>query len=221
MGRRLMMLVATMALVVASCGGGTVETAGSASEQVGGIGIHGAWTVEVWNEDGTLEKHREFHNEFVGGRTLSRLIIHDLSWIAPGPFGVILDGSITCGTDLFCGITESNALHPSPPDPASKNLSVTLADSSSDYDFVVSGSLEVVNEGQVDRVRLFIGNCDEHFNHAGSCNASPFAAGFSSDPAVSRFSTGFTRTDLAPIDVKAGQIVQVEVEISFGTLTTP
>jgi hypothetical protein len=41
-----------------------------------GIKVHGHWTIEVRNPDGTLVTHREFENSYVGGSFLPALLNH-------------------------------------------------------------------------------------------------------------------------------------------------
>lgn len=69
---RLAGLVALMALVIASCGGTSPE-AGGPSE---GVQVHGDWTIDIYNEDGSLDESVEFSNalQFGGERTLNQLL---------------------------------------------------------------------------------------------------------------------------------------------------
>ena len=64
-------VVALMALVLASCGGATPEAAGPSE----GIQVHGDWTIDIYNPDGTLDEHVEISNA-LGPNGDAQLINH-------------------------------------------------------------------------------------------------------------------------------------------------
>lgn len=80
-----------------------------------GIQIHGWWTIEVRNRDGSAAKHVEFENSLVtdGPGTLAGLLSGNL---APGPWAVVLAGiqggtgsPSPCSTGNVCLITEAGS----------------------------------------------------------------------------------------------------------------
>lgn len=71
MRTRTIALLGVLALVVAACGSGATETAEGSSE---GIQVHGEWTIDIYNEDGSLDERVQFHNEFVGAGLLADLL---------------------------------------------------------------------------------------------------------------------------------------------------
>ncbi len=67
---KMVCMAALMALVLAS----GVSVASEAASPSEGIGVHGAWTIEVYNPDGSLDERVQFHNEFVGAGVLADLL---------------------------------------------------------------------------------------------------------------------------------------------------
>jgi hypothetical protein len=94
-------LFAVLVLVIASCGSGSPE-AGDSSE---GIQVHGDWTIDIYNKDGSLDQHVEFSN------ALKDQGAHDLiSALAglrtfSGDWQILLEGLVNdpCPSDLFPG----------------------------------------------------------------------------------------------------------------------
>lgn len=62
-------LFAVLALAFVSCGGGVPESSGTDE-----IGVRGAWTIDVYNTDGSLDEHVQFHNRFIGEEAIADLL---------------------------------------------------------------------------------------------------------------------------------------------------
>lgn len=89
---KLLSLGAAMALLVGACGGASLEAGGTPE----GIQVHGDWTIDVYNEDGTLDQRVEFENalDLVGPLTISNLLTGTrtagdfvITYFASGPSG--------------------------------------------------------------------------------------------------------------------------------------
>lgn len=117
-------LVAVVALVVASCGGGTPDAAE-------GVGVHGAWTIDVLNADGSLDERVQFHNEFVGQEVLA-----DLLSMADTMTG----WSLTAGPNI-CSTANGNCF-----------FSATAQRDPATNELVVDGSFSPEFDGEVVRV---------------------------------------------------------------------
>jgi hypothetical protein len=178
-----------------------------------GIKVHGHWTIEVRNPDGTLATHREFENSLTfGARFLATALGRQSTaglWMIV--FGVLNSASQPCqsGTGPYlCLVVESadslmgsNIFHtltssaPFAPDPNAGKLTL-------------SGTATVQNTSQISIVETFAGACAPTIPPA-SCVLN--SANAYSDLGVG----GFSATSIAPISVTAGQVVQVTVVFSF------
>jgi hypothetical protein len=176
-------ILAVVALVVTACGGGVPEAAGQADT----IAVHGDWTIDIYNPDGSLDQHIEFENGLHPNNDLASLIAGDFAsagmairlstdpgtspcYLAPLAACQIYEGEEPLGQYYFPG------------------LSVTTENGVLNLD----GSFTALNDGQINRVESLI---------------VPDGAPVS----------GLTLTTIDPIQVAEGQTVQVEVVISFTT----
>lgn len=192
-------LLAVMAVVVAACSGGAVPS-GSPSE---GIAVHGDWTIEVYDADGTLVDTTTFSNGLVEvGRSALVAIMGGERVIDRESWAITFRGG--CGVDLAdrCRI-----------DDVTVETVDTGVQGVSDDAIVLSGSTVATDEGTVGLVETRLSTCTSA-QSADSCpgNASQFPG--SSSPEII-----FTLKTLDVADqvaVSAGQIIQVEVVISFG-----
>lgn len=174
-----------------------------------GIKVHGRWTIEVREPDGSLVSRREFDNalELTGAGALSRVLNRTETM---GPWEVIIRGSLTdkhpcifsIGSSLAAGclivgsswLTTSNNVF--------KTLQVTLGVDG--RGLVLSGSASAQREGDIGIVSTFFWQCPATVA-PGNC-----------DHPQAQFSGRFTGTTLAsPIAVQEGQQILVEVTISF------
>jgi len=181
--------------------------AGVAAGPVEGFRVHGHWTIEVRDPDGTLAVRRDFENALVipAGATHLANILGRATTVGGWRINTIGSAHI-CeaspgGAPSACEIIEStdglisNAAFPT--------LTVTVS-GAVPAEVVLNGSLVAQLTGNISRVRTFNLYCANTTSPA-ACPAGT-AAG----------SNMVTDTTLAaPIPVTAGQQVQVRVVISF------
>jgi hypothetical protein len=172
-----------------------------------GIKVHGHWTIEVRNPDGTLAKRQEFENSLIsdGAKQLLRVLARQQT---VGEWSIIFQGHFdtdrTClsgGSPVACQLVEVNSQTQALP-----WIFKTLVASWSQSDplkFVLSGSATAAKAGNVFTV----------FTRMVTCNPDVLPANCSSN---AQFLTNFTFRELPQaIDVAAGQIIQITVAISF------
>jgi hypothetical protein len=182
-------LFAVLVLVIASCGSGSPE-AGDSSD---GIQVHGDWTIDIYNKDGSLDQHVEFSN------ALKDQGAHDLiSALAglrtfSGDWQILLEGLVNdpCPSDLFPGCLFSG-----------NPVGVEDVDGDSLRDILhLGGVVTVEDDSEFDTVKTYTATCS---NDTAPIDCSSSGTWL------------FTGKTLNPaIAVEAGQLVQVEVEISF------
>lgn len=181
---RVVGLVAVMAMVLASCGGGAPEAAGPSE----GIQVHGDWTIDIYDEDGSLDRHVEFSNALTppGEDLLLELLAAERTtgpwqiWIADTNSGPC---QTTQPSDGHCRIDATTVV---------ENDRLTL-----------TGSIVVENDADVTLVRTIVSRCTQNTTPADCLSLGM------------QTSTEFTRTTIPAEPVTAGQSVQVQVAISF------
>jgi hypothetical protein len=185
-------LVAVIGLLIASCGGGSVES--SAEPMSDGIGVHGAWTIDVYNPDGSLDDHLEFHNALLpsGEQAIAEVLS---GYASPNGWQIRLESGGSA--DSPCGASGSSVPCVIP------GAQLGLP---GDGSLILSGTATADIDGNI-----------------GLVTSSVFITPFSSTDSTL---TDFTQKPVADangaaIRVDAGQSIQVEVILSFGTLTTP
>lgn len=185
-------VLAVIGVLVASCGGGSVEsTAGPMSD---GIGVRGAWTIDVYNPDGSLDDHIVFHNALLPSgeqtlvRTLSTQYLVD-GWQVRLEFdGISADSPCgASGNSVPCVVT------PTIGQPGDGSL-------------VLSGTTTAEIDGYISLVTTSAAVVDRSTNSGGFVDFTQ---------------KGVADENGAALRVDAGQSIQVEVVLSFGTLTTP
>jgi hypothetical protein len=180
----------------------TTETAAGPKE---GLTVHGHWTIDVRNPDGTLVEHREFENALSigGGDIFLAEVLGRISTVGGWQIQVFGATQQICEDDLMnptnCFIVEStNALV------EAFNIFKTLTAGVSSATLVLSGSVIAQTDGQITQVST--GN--------NSCASSVSPDGCPGGPVLTVYP--LTSTNLAtPVAVLAGQQVQVNVVISF------
>jgi hypothetical protein len=173
--------VLTALLFAAASPARAQEKAGS-----GGIKVHGHWTIDVKNPDGSVASHREFENALAGGGTLLSRILANPDTTAFG-WAVLLEGSIPSLTIVTPAVA---AVLPAGFVPSSANLTASVDPTSGQL--LLQGSASATAAGAIGAVVT-----DLYFGNQGA-NGS-----FTS------------RTLTQVINVQVGQIVQVTVAISF------
>jgi hypothetical protein len=163
-----------------------------------GIKVHGHWTIEVRNPDGTVVTHREFENALVPGTVLASILSRQSS---VGPWLITLSGGV-CNVNgpVDCYVQEAAAQLFAGPN-AFNTLSIGTSGSNGG-NFTLSGTAVAGLSGSIGMVRTSIMACTP----PQLPNGSPCQTG-------SLFA--LTQTSPSPIQVSAGQTVAVTVTISF------
>ena len=187
--------------------GATLEAQAPAATSPGGPGIkvHGRWTIDVLNPDGSLASHHEFDNALTGGgrRVLALLLGRFYNDI--DAWEVSLSG--THGLCVFsdgqprsqCQLREYRGTGATPMGMLTLNLP-RGTDGGLVGTMELIGVLQVAGSGTIEWVATHLDFC--LVRSGSSCSSS---SGF-----------GFTSHQLsAPINVAANQVVQVKVVISF------
>ncbi len=156
--------------------------------------VHGEWSIRVLNELGRVEQEIEFSNDLTaaGARTLTALLTgaaqadHWSIRVAGSPREL-------CGSPPeVCRLgSDESALAADGP--------LAVRTDPSGTGFELAGEVEVFRDGSIDFVETHLSRCDVT---SGECTQD------------NEF-TSFTETGLDPVEVKAGQTVQVVVAISF------
>lgn len=185
-----------------------------------GIKVHGHWTIEVRNPDGTLVTHREFENSLQpSGVTVLADVLNGGS--VPGGWAIALDGvptspwlPVNASPLYISAVSVTSALIL----PSNFPLVVGLPDSNAflnlvsnrtgNGQLVLSGSALATQSGSVSTVSTYLDTCGNVFSPTNCVNHTGGAAGF--------LFTQFTAVTLSsPVQVSAGQTVAATVTISF------
>lgn len=185
---RLVGLMAALTMILASCGGTVPEAAGPSE----GIQVHGDWTIDIYNEDGSLDHRYEFSN---------RLADEGVDLLAKSILGITTPSGVW-RIDLI-PLT-------------SQTLCSSQTDGSCEFD--AAKSWDFGDDSLVDSLTLSASGAVEH----------------TADIVNVGTETGTCINDVAPVDctlgveqaftlklldeavsVEAGQVVQVDVTISF------
>jgi len=178
---------------------------GATSGPVEGVRVHGHWTIEVRNPDGTLVEHRDFENALSIGVGDDHLVNVLARMRTPGTWTIVANGTPNqiceepAGTPNVCWIMESTD-----PTPSVLNVFKTLTVSVSAGTLILNGTLTAQRDGEITSVTTRDNHCSNSISPA-SCTGGNTAG-----------SAGFTATVLGtPVAVLNGQQVQVRVVISF------
>lgn len=197
-----------------------VESKGGQQER---IKVHGHWTIDVRNPDGSLVTHREFENDLQSGGAivLAQLLARNLS---VGEWSIVLDdnrfvtrpcfaqtGSVSQFSD--CQLNEANGHTASNPAQAQfKTLAVSGGPNINTNQLILSGSATALlgytgtEHGSLNKVTTRIVPCASGVAPQDCKSDTPSAA-------TAYF---FTSTVLSsPVTLEIGQIIQVTVVISF------
>ena len=170
-----------------------------------GIKVHGHWTIEVRNPDGSVVTHREFENSLFPSPALASILARHNS---VGFWTVALFPSTLCNNTngAGCSIGEPGqtllAWN-------SSNLSVTVSGNS----LVLSGTLLAVGGGTITTVQTDSWGCLPTVAPSAPCQTGDNSTNLGFGPGG-----GFIFTSANPnpgIAVSAGQTVAVTVNISF------
>jgi hypothetical protein len=197
--------VAMLALVL---GGSSAAPVAAETPQGGaqteGIKVHGQWTIDVLNPDGSLASHHEFRNalDSFGGLRLAEMLARLKS---PGVWNIALWQVGTARKpcpSYFNGACVIGEVGSTDPEAQFKTMTVSVpASGPNQGKLVLSGTATVEADGDIYTVYTNRGYCPG--------NVAPASCAAYRD-------SNFTRKDFpSPIVVLAGQIVQVSVVISF------
>jgi hypothetical protein len=173
-----------------------------------GIKVHGHWTIEVRNPDGKLVKHREFENSLDPNAGAAALANPLDRGAVGGLWMITLAGSL-CPN--LCALTESAATVLG----AFKTLTVTLSGSQTmNPHLVLSGTMTAPQSGSVSAVETWETQCAPTVAPANCLDTNSLTV---QSPRGSIFGVYgvFTGTLIPAINVSAGQLIQVTVDISF------
>ena len=182
------------------------------------IAVHGHWTFEVRNADGTGVRRYEFDNALVSAKALLTTLARQNS---AGRWTVMLgdgSGADVCGTApvrLVCALQEPGDQVMFSDTKKIAALSVSLEGSPAPNNLVLQGTFTADLSGQITAVSTVLALCANTVAPASPCaNASgPTFTAHAMQPSAPPSAGG-------PIPVAAGQIVQVRVEIRFSASTS-
>jgi hypothetical protein len=198
---------------------------GTADGTQEGIKVHGEWTIVVRNPDGKEVARHEFKNHIVstGMQMLVQAMDRSSSF---GRWKVVLmsippAGGGACGTNalpLPCGIKEAGALDQVEPGfPIAFTDDLTKAVDLSDpfspklilTNFTTPG-LRATRDDTVNRVSTFVEICSPVSAPIAPCQTAQASQSWWFTAAIAGLTPGF-----AGVPVKAGQLIEVTVKISF------
>ena len=192
-------LLAAATMVLAACGGDAARESGAPSES---IEVHGEWAIDIYNEDGSLDRSVDFSNALFSDG-LPSLIPLLLGEVAPGEWLIYFGrGSISDPATDVCPSNGPSRAGNCVIDPVL--TTVDLFGGSGEETLRLSGSAAVEQDGTIPWVATAFGTC--------SADTTPNDC--------DRSHGLFTTKDIDPADVQAvsaGQVVQVQVDISFAT----
>jgi hypothetical protein len=188
-----------------------------------GIKVHGHWTIEVKNPDGTVASHREFENAIstVGPDILTGLLSGEY---VTGGFYVVLYGPL-CGTGNCLLIDTRNTTNCAAcahllsytPNPSSARPSVAAG-------YTLTGTVGPVSGGgPITQVESGVALCYASFGVSASgtptsfLQATPQACGNAPVFSATDQILSLTNAPVAAITVTAPQSVSVTVVITFGS----
>lgn len=156
-----------------------------------GIKVHGHWTIDIKNPDGSVASHNEFENALVGtgAATLARMLTHSTTQLLG--WGIVMFPPQPA--PITWAIIES-AVTNFVPSQASISPNLTVVVGPSFFDVVLQGSVQAPSASTIAMVSTLMVT-QEPFNQQVHY---------------------FTERILAqPITVQAGQVIQVTVDFSF------
>lgn len=191
---------------------GVLENPSPARGAQEGIKVHGHWTIEVRNPDGTVATHREFENALFPSPALASILGRQVS---VSFWSIAIAPSTLCGNanGALCGIQEPGITSQAA---NSSNLSVTVSGNT----LVLAGTLLASGGGTITTVQTDSYGCPATVAPSTACqpgNASPVNFGFGAGGGFIFTSRDFDGLsgDPQPVSVNAGQTVAVTVTISF------
>ena len=190
-----------------------------------GIKVHGHWTIDVKNPDGTLAQHHEFENSFQPGGSIA--IIQLITGIAiPGDMGIGVTSPT--GQTPPCGPSQQSiclmvrSLKDEPGTSfcvslavCSVNLTSATSFTALPYTLTYAGSFQASQAGSITGVQSFLGSCVQSPTGLETVSPATCTAGNLSNTQSSTSYAIFSSTTINAVAVTVGQIVQVSVAFTF------
>jgi len=178
-----------------------------------GIQVHGHWTVEVRDPDGTVRKHDEFENNLTqnayGGSNLLALLLLGYAVAQYNGFTVFLNAGSGSGVEMYQGSSPTCLSGYT----CGPNLRVTPAGTLPYITgFTLTGSATNASGSMINvtSVSTAVGTCPFSITTSGTTD-SPVGCVGSSDMGASFSFTSFPYT----VSIGPGEIVAASVQISF------
>jgi hypothetical protein len=185
------------------------ETASAPGSPREGIQVHGHWTIEVTNPDGTLAERREFDNALQpdGAQVIAKVLGRENS---VGGWQIDVEGEENAflrNSAPFRGMIVENSSYPSLGTNVFTTLTVSVPTSGANVrKLVLSGTATAQRNGTINRVQTYV--------YAQNSSTPPSSS-------YSSASFGFTSASLSPVNLLTGQQVSVTVVISFSSPPSP
>jgi hypothetical protein len=206
--------VAAVAMLALALGSQPAAQAGSDTVPPGasgeGIKVHGRWTIDIKNADGSLVSHHEFQNALAdGGQALVNLLAGSSAggWSIHFTAGSSAVSPCQGGTGgrspNWCSVIPTNFT------PSGTAQFATLTTAPTTSSFTLNGTATALVAGEIGRVSTSVAVCIR--SETGESCAS---RGFENANLFTDVSLGFPGKPPV-IQVAAGQIVQIRVVISF------
>ena len=162
------------------------------------VQVHGHWTIEVRNPDGTLAEIREFDNALTSGRALALILARSNS---VGGWQIELEDFTTGPFSPSNGSGHGYIYEPGAVVAPGSFTTLTVAESTDGLSTVLSGTVIAVNNGDIGSVKTTLDLLPNTVPPSSTLDGGALS---------------FTRTVLdSPIVLQAGQQAVVTVVISF------
>ncbi len=178
-----------------------------------GIKVHGHWTIEVRNPDGKLVTHREFENSLAQSAGAATLVSPLDRGVVSGLWLITLDFSqaICPGGSIECALAENPATVAG----AFKTLTVAVSGAQTPSPhLILSGSMTAPQNGSVVGVDTWQTQCAATVAPANCLDTNALTVQAPRGGIYGVYGV-FTGTVIPPVNVVAGQSIQVTVDISF------
>jgi hypothetical protein len=160
--------------------------------------VHGWWTIEVRNPDGSLVTHRELENSLVGPFALNVLLTRQNALNGWEVWANHAGGPWACAGACIIGEPQTDR-----PSADSKNLTVSTSTGA----ITLQGSVIAVNAATINEVRTYLELCSW---------ADRAGCGGTTAPSVFSGQAELTAAPVSPeVPVSPGQQILVTVVISF------
>lgn len=207
-----------------------VSILGSNGSVVQGLKVHGHWVINVRDPDGTLREHREFDNSLEV--SAQGFLVGLLGgYLVPGDWMIVIGAQSGAGpctaTYQFCGLIHNAATYPAQGycgvyycTGSTLNYTYNFGSGGlgGPFSIVLNGTITSNQTGTIGSVYTLLNTC-ANIAFSGSANPSSIET---SSPATCVTQTTpaswygpFTDTNITPVAVTSGQLVQVIVTITF------